>query len=291
MVRTLAHEVSEGLNRENAAHVGRLAGELEQLPTRYPTCDAFLRPYLTSADGLQVIEALSGIKRGARIVDIGAGQGQIAIHLARQGHRVAAVEPSLLLCQYIERAAKLYRVPLEVYQTTGESLHRLPLKSVDACIFNSSLHHCDDPLAALVSCHRLLRPGGQLFLLNEPRLPLYRSKAWFQRQLETDPEGMGHYGGNEHIYYLHEYVRLLRQAGFDGITTCPSLRYQNPDRYLSWLKSRGMSAARLLRVRLLFTTVRGLQKSGVLGWPLLAMLRRLSMLEVYFVARRGRAAA
>ena len=55
-------------------------------------------------------------------------------------------------------------------------------------------------------------------ILIEPTLKPWRTKSWFFRKLATDPIGMGHYGGNEHIYYNWEYDRLLRHAGFSRIT-------------------------------------------------------------------------
>ena len=68
----------------------------------------------------------------------------------------------------------------------------------------------------------MLADGG-LVILVEPTLKPWRTKAWFLRQLESNPIAMGHYGGNEHIYYNWEYDRMLRRAGFRQIRFSPIL--------------------------------------------------------------------
>ena len=50
---------------------------------------------------------------------------------------------------------------------------------------------------------RVLRPGGRLFVVNEPlRFPL-RPKRHHAREVAQ-------FDGNEHVYFLHEYRRAAR---------------------------------------------------------------------------------
>ncbi len=71
------------------------------------------------------------------------------------------------------------------------------------------LHH-NDPShlrRTLRELHRVLRPGGRLWVLNEPlRFPL-RLKRDHGREVAR-------FDGNEHVYFLHEYWLAARLAGF-----------------------------------------------------------------------------
>jgi hypothetical protein len=73
-----------------------------------------------------------------------------------------------------------------------------------------------------------LKEGGIVLALNEPILKFYRSKESFYRQMEQDPVSVGHYGGNEHIYYHNEYIDLLKKAGFKHLESRLHLKNRLP---------------------------------------------------------------
>jgi 2-polyprenyl-3-methyl-5-hydroxy-6-metoxy-1,4-benzoquinol methylase len=168
-----------------------------------------------------VVEQTRNIARflppNARVLDVGFGVGFSSLELGRQGHSVTGVEPSLVNIEIASRAADKFGINFRGVHATAEEMSKYLNGPFDAVYFNSSLHHCDDPQAALLNAQSLLTHGGVLILI-EPTLKPWRTKSWFFRKLATDPIGMGHYGGNEHIYYNWEYDRLLRHAGFSRIT-------------------------------------------------------------------------
>jgi SAM-dependent methyltransferase len=257
----------------------------------YPACTDFCHDYAASAEGQQLREVLRQVPPGARVLDVGAGYGIIAIYLASQGYRVCAVEPSPDLCAYIQRAATLYGLALDIFNVSAECLDLLPKRNFDLCMFNASLHHCDDPLQALAHCHDLLAPTGKLALLNEPLLHFFRSKAWFERQLESGSLVTGDYGGNEHIYYYHEYRAMLARAGFGDVADFVAFRYRDPSSYfraLNYQKAKKMSV--LVR-KVYYNSIAGLLRLGMCGKPALYLLKRLSLLQTNFVAARDRRAA
>jgi len=129
---------------------------------------------------------------------------------------VTGVEPSMVNIEIASRAAEKFGIEFRGVHSTAEEMNRSLSGSFDAVYFNSSLHHCDDPQSALQNAHDLLRENGVVILV-EPTLKPWRTKAWFFRQLETNPVRLGHYGGNEHIYYNWEYDCMLRRAGFKQI--------------------------------------------------------------------------
>jgi SAM-dependent methyltransferase len=291
MIHQVPHEVSEGLRKENEAY--RLAADgatIEWMRSQFQSCEHYFRDYRDSAEGAQLREALKEVPRGGRILDIGAGYGKVAFYLISLGYPVTALEPSLDVCRYMERVADLFGIELEIYQATAEVIDRLPVRRFDACMFNASLHHSEDPLRALLNCHEVLAPGGKVFLLNEPLLQRFRSKAWFARQLAKESLVTGDYGGNEHTYYRHEYLAMLRQAGFVQVRDRVSLRYVSPRSYLKSLEAN-QAGRWSIRARLLYYRAIGtLSRSGMLGKPVLGMMNALSMLQTTFVATKRSAA-
>jgi SAM-dependent methyltransferase len=287
MIHTISHPVSEGLRKENEVHRRAvLSLTTEALRQLYPTEEVFFGGYRNSAEGAQLREALKETPPGARILDIGAGYGIVAIYLSCLGYRVTAVEPSPDLCAYIDRLAQLFAIQLDIYNVTAECLDRLPANAFDACMFNASLHHCDDPVQALRHCHRLLPPGGKLFLLNEPLLQFFRSKTWFVRQIAEGKLVTGDYGGNEHTYYHHEYLAMLGVAGFRDIRDQISLRYVQPKSYFHVLSCQGASRRSLLARRLYYRLVSQVCRSRVWGRPGRSLLKRLSLVQTNFTATK-----
>jgi 2-polyprenyl-3-methyl-5-hydroxy-6-metoxy-1,4-benzoquinol methylase len=155
-------------------------------------------------------------------LDVGVGRGNTSIYLASRGHSVSVVEPSPEFCRLLGLATNLYSLSLKIYNCNAESIQKIN-GLFDVIIFNSSLHHCDDPIKALKSCYSCLSERGKLLLINEPILQFYRSEKWFYTRLETHPHEMGHYGGNEHNYRYHEYLEMLKKAGFLKVTSEPHI--------------------------------------------------------------------
>ena len=197
--------VSDGWYRECA---------IEKELSKIARPEDYFGPLLEEANFSEVAAFIMAEPAGLKVLDIGVGRGQSTLFIAAHGHHVTAVEPSEMACCDLEKIAKHLKLSLEVYQGIAEVVDQLPENSFDLVIFNSSLHHCDDPVRALKNCYRVLKPSGRVALLNEPLLKPFRSKSWYYRRLETHPMEMGHYGGNEHVYYAWEYKRMLRTAGF-----------------------------------------------------------------------------
>jgi SAM-dependent methyltransferase len=72
------------------------------------------------------------------------------------------VEPSFECCQIIDGLSNKFNSNILVYQCSGEDMNQIDDSDFDLCIFNSSLHHCYDPVKAIKNCHSLLKEKGQL---------------------------------------------------------------------------------------------------------------------------------
>jgi SAM-dependent methyltransferase len=91
-----------------------------------------------------------------RVVEVGAGTGELWSHVARPGARPVLTDVSPAMC------ARLRTVPdADVVRCDAA---RLPFADAafDTLIANHVLYHLDDPDAALREFARVLRPGGRI---------------------------------------------------------------------------------------------------------------------------------
>jgi SAM-dependent methyltransferase len=101
--------------------------------------------------------------KGARIADIGCGDGSLVRFMTREGARVTGVEPA---------EGQLARA--RAAETAGDEDYRqgiaegLPFGdgSLDAAVFFNSLHHVpvEGQVAALAEAARVVRPGGLVYV-------------------------------------------------------------------------------------------------------------------------------
>jgi SAM-dependent methyltransferase len=105
----------------------------------------------------------------AQILEVGCGDGELAVALAEQGHLVTAIDPEA------PTGSTFRQVALEDFDEA---------KSFDAVIANRSLHHVQDLTAALEKIRSLLRAGGVLILnefawdrMDEPTAHWYLSQV------------------------------------------------------------------------------------------------------------------
>ncbi len=101
--------------------------------------------------------ALAGVAPGARVLELGSGDGAYLASLARRGLAVSGVEPSAA-----GLAASLARgVP--VRQDSVETVE-VAEASQDAIVLWHVLEHLDDPEAALIRVREWLVPEGRLVI-------------------------------------------------------------------------------------------------------------------------------
>lgn len=96
------------------------------------------------------------------VADIGAGTGFLSAGLAPLVRKVYALDGSPAMLEVARQNLKDF--DNIVYQEADGLALPLPDASLDAVFANMYLHHCEDPLAAIIEMARLLRPGGRLVI-------------------------------------------------------------------------------------------------------------------------------
>lgn len=105
----------------------------------------------------------------ARILEVGCGDGELALALADAGHDVVAIDPDAPAGPIFRRVA--------VEDLDG-------VDPVDAVVAVVSLHHTHDPPAVAAKLAGLLRPGGRAIVLEMARELLdERTARWLHLQL------------------------------------------------------------------------------------------------------------
>src|SRR5947207_11503335 len=100
------------------------------------------------------------------VADLGAGEGLLSELLARRAKKVIAVDNSEKIVAF--GAAKAKKSGIKNLEFRLGDLEEPPVEaqSVDLVILSQALHHAKDPSRAIAAAHRLLRPGGQIMILD-----------------------------------------------------------------------------------------------------------------------------
>jgi ubiquinone/menaquinone biosynthesis C-methylase UbiE/DNA-binding transcriptional ArsR family regulator len=155
------------------------------------------------------------------VADLGAGEGLLSELLARRCKKVIAVDNSEKIVAF--GAAKARKNGLKNLEFRLGDLQNPPVEagSVDLVILSQALHHAEDPAAALVSAARLLKPRGQILILD-----LLRHN--FDRAAEL-------YGDRWPGFAESDLHRWLEAAGFRKIEISVVAREEQPPHFQTLL--------------------------------------------------------
>ena len=178
---------------------------------------------------------VAAVRPGDFAVDLGSGNGQLSIPLARQGARVLGVDISPAMTGALRSEA--HRLGLDTLEaiTAPVEVFDLPAASADLIVSSYALHHLRDPdKAALVhEAARWLRPGGRLVIADMMfgRGGSARDREIIRQKLyvlaRKGPGGWWRIAKNVVRYQLRmqecpismqAWIELMRKAGFTSIT-------------------------------------------------------------------------
>ena len=100
------------------------------------------------------------------VADLGAGEGLLSELLARRCKKVMAVDNSEKIVAF--GAAKAKKNGLKNLEFRHGDLQTPPMEagSVDLVILSQALHHAEIPAEAIAAAHKILRPRGQILILD-----------------------------------------------------------------------------------------------------------------------------
>lgn len=205
------------------------------------TMPAHVRPLLSKVHpevrskyygcGLVVPEKLEG----CQVLDLGCGAGQdcyLLSGLVGPHGKVVGVDMTQEQLEVAQRHRDFHREAFgydvantEFHLGYLERLEDLPLPShqFDVIVSNCVINLCEDKGAVLRACHRLLKPGGELYfsdVYSDRRVP---------EELRSDPVLYGECLSG--ALYHHDFQNLAAESGFPDVrkVTGRPLTIQNAD--------------------------------------------------------------
>jgi ubiquinone/menaquinone biosynthesis C-methylase UbiE len=163
----------------------------------------------------EVIMALS-LRGGEIIADIGAGSGyfafRLAPHLGEQG-KVYAVDVSPDMILHINRRIRELKVKNVVSVLAAPDDPLLADRSVDRFFFSDSWHHIENQTKYLALMKRMLKPGGQVVMIDfhkkelpvGPPMQMKLAREDVIKQLESN----GFRLSKEHTFLPYHYFLVF----------------------------------------------------------------------------------
>jgi arsenite methyltransferase len=117
----------------------------------------------------RLVREAIGLGAGERVADIGCGPGYLATEMAAEvgsdGH-VDALDGSESMLAIARARERLPGAASIDFHLADASALSLADRSVDVAVSTQVYEYVDDVSAALIEAHRVLRPGGRLFVLD-----------------------------------------------------------------------------------------------------------------------------
>ena len=163
----------------------------------------FGRSYCPGRSWKGLAESLLLLMPPRVIADLGAGEGTFSQLLAQRAEKVIAIDNSEKMVEYGSRIARENGFTNLEYRLGDLESPPIDDAAVDMVFLSQALHHAARPARAIREAARILRPGGQLVVLD-------LLKHDFEQARELYADVWLGFGEGE----LHGY---LDEAGFTGI--------------------------------------------------------------------------
>lgn len=139
------------------------------------------------------------------IADLGAGEGLLSQLMARKAAKVIAIDNSSKMVEVGSQLAEKSGLKNLEYRLGDIESPPLKASSVDLVLMSQALHHAAQPDKALSASYRILKPGGQILILDLNQHDFEKA-----RELYADT-----WLGFSEV----DIRRMLEKAGFRDIST------------------------------------------------------------------------
>jgi ArsR family transcriptional regulator len=155
------------------------------------------------------------------VADLGAGEGLLSELLARRCKKVIAVDNSERIVAF--GVAKAKKNGLKNLEFRLGDLQDPPVdpQSVDLVVLSQALHHAIEPAKAIAAAYRLLKPGGQIMILDLLQHSFEKARELYGDRWLGFPESDLH--------------RWLEAAGFKKIEISVVAREEQPPHFATTL--------------------------------------------------------
>ena len=168
---------------------------------------------------IDIFVRLSGLPRGARVVDLGCGSGVFTNLLQARGYRCSGVDLS-------PKLIAIARAQFSGIEFLEGDIERLPFTdaSFDGVLLSGVLHHLPERSRCAAEVFRILRPGGKFVAFDpnrmNPFMYLYRDRSSpFYSSVGVT--------ANERPVLAGEIAATFREAGFRvGTEFLSGLKYR-----------------------------------------------------------------
>lgn len=157
------------------------------------------------------------------IADLGAGEGLVSQLLARRAKQVWCIDSSPKMVEVGTALAEKNGLANLAYKLGDIEQVPLPAASVELAILSQALHHARHPQTAVAEAFRILKPGGQLLILDLKEHGFEKA-----RELYADVW----LGFTENTLHAH-----LAAAGFQSIEVVTVSREPEPPHFETLLAS------------------------------------------------------
>ena len=140
---------------------------------------------------------------GSEVLEIGPGWGGFAEHAARRGINVTGVTNSPTSARYMRSLGE--RLGLTWNIVESDFLAYRPDRRFDAVVIMGVIEHLPDYRAVLERFHRVLRPGGRVYVDASAARVKYTASSFIYRRI---------YPGNHSFFVLHDFLRAVARTPF-----------------------------------------------------------------------------
>lgn len=163
------------------------------------------------------------------VADLGAGEGLVSQLLAQRAERVWCIDNSPKMVEVGTELARKNGLANLSYKLGDIEQVPLPDKSVDLAILSQALHHAGHPQTAVDEAFRILKPGGQLLVLDLKEHSFEKARELYGDQWLGFKESA-----------LHGF---LKKSGFQKVEVTTVAREEN-EPFFETLLASGVKAAR-----------------------------------------------